>query len=193
MIKGYKRTLADINKHFNLEVKKIKHAEKVWIGNKLIDNPTDRQRAAAIKEIEKERAAYIGRLNAANTSEKLTFIRINVNWKKSNMWGYNPTAETWTSGGYYNTGKASGCGYDKESAAINKALKPSPSLTRFLIENYSKIKDSYGLSNFAGLPQIEISGKGTSELLFIFRKVKKWTIHEMHGKTFDGYTLELNK
>ena len=192
MIKGYKRTLADINKHFNLEVKKTQHAPKVWLGNTCIDNPTDRQRAAAIKEVEKERALYIGRLNAANTSEKLTFIRINVNWKKSNMWGYNPTAETWTSGGYYNTGRASGCGYDKESAAINKALKPSPSLTRFLIENRAKIGDVYGLSNYAGLPQIEISGKGTSELLFIFRKVKGWTIHEMHGSMFDGYTIEKN-
>ena len=190
MIKGYCKTLKDINKFFNNKVKETKKAQKVWISNRLIDNPTDRERAAAIREIEKDRARYIAKLNAANESEKLKFIKISVNWKKSQTWGYNPTAETWTTGSYYSTGKASGCGYDKESAAIGQALRHSPSLTRFLIENRAKIGNAYGLSFYAGLPQLEISGKGVNELLSIFRKLKGWDIHEKHGKMFDGYTIE---
>lgn len=189
MIKGYKTQLNNINKFFNDKIRNAKKASKVWVGRYLIENPTDRQRASAIKDIEKTRAKYLQRLEAANNAEKLTYIRIDVNWHKSSTWGHNPTAEIWTTGGFYNSGRASGCGYDKESAAVDEALSSSPSLQRFLIENAAKIKNAYGLSTYAGLIQLNISGKGVSELLRIFKSVKGWEICEMHGRSFDGYKI----
>lgn len=189
MIKGYKTQLNNINKFFNDKIRNAKKASKVWVGRYLVENPTDHQRATAIKDIEKTRAKYLAKLEAANNAEKLTNIRIDVNWHKSSTWGHNPTAEVWTSGGFYNTGRASGCGYDKESAAVDEALSGSPSLQRFLIENAAKIKNAYGLSTYAGLIQLNISGKGMSELLRIFKSVKGWEICEMHGRSFDGYKI----
>ena len=49
---------------------------------------------------------------------------------KSYMWGANPRAEVWASltgvRGDYTNGTVSGCGYDKESAAVDLALKDNP-------------------------------------------------------------------
>lgn len=192
MIKGYKTQLNNINKFFNKKVRECKRAANVRIVNNNISNPTEKQRAQAIKEIEKNRLKYLQRLEAANNAEKLDYIRIDVNWKRSSMWGYNPAAEVWTTGSFYNTGKASGCGYDKESAAIDHALCTSPSLTRFLVENYTKLKNFYGVSNWGGLIQLDIRGKGVGELTRIFKAVKGWEICEMHGQTFDGYKITFN-
>ena len=47
-------------------------------------------------------------------------IRVDEEWKKSRIWGPCPTVEVWM-GGEYGKGHASGCGYDKESAAAAMA------------------------------------------------------------------------
>ena len=47
-------------------------------------------------------------------------IRVDEEWKKSRTWGPCPTVEVWM-GGEYAKGHASGCGYDKESAAAAMA------------------------------------------------------------------------
>lgn len=189
MIKNYKAQLKQINAYFNKKAREIKKAERLFSESAWgwIDNPTDRQRNAALKKNEKKRAEIIAKLEAANNADKLTYIKIEVEWKKSRTWGHNPNAEVWTSGGYYNTGRASGCGYDKESAAVAEALAGSHSLRRFLIEN--KI-ECYGVGSCYGLKHLDISGKGMSELLRIFRDRKKWSISEMHGSQFDGYEIK---
>lgn len=57
-------------------------------------------------------------------------FRINVDWHRSRMWGSNPRAEVWANlagiRGDYTNGTVSGCGYDKESAAVDLALKDNP-------------------------------------------------------------------
>ena len=188
MIKNYKTQLKQINAYFNKKAREIKKAQRLFSESARgwIDNPTEKQRAAMLKQNEKKRAEIIKRLDAANNAENLTYIKIHVDWKRSSTWGYNPSATVWTSDSYYNTGRASGCGYDKESAAVGEALAGSHSLRRFLIEN--KI-ECYGVGTCYGLKYLEISGKGVSELLRIFRDRKGWTISEMHGKTFDGYEI----
>lgn len=47
-------------------------------------------------------------------------IRVDEEWKPSRTWGPCPTVEVWM-GGEYGKGHASGCGYDKESAAAAQA------------------------------------------------------------------------
>lgn len=72
-------------------------------------------------------------LQAAEETPRAQEIRINVEWKKSSMWGYNPTA-TVSAGKSNGAGKASGCGYDKGSAAISNALMECPSVLRVLFD-----------------------------------------------------------
>ena len=191
-MKNYASQLKQINAYFNKKSREIKKAPRLFSESswKWIDNPTKKQRDSALKKNEKKRAEIIARLDAAKNAEKLTYLKISVEWHKSRTWGHNPSAEAWTTGdsngGFYGTGRASGCGYDKESAAVGEALAGSHSLRRFLIENNI---ECYGVGSCYGLKYLEISGKGVGELLRIFRGRKGWTVSEMHGRSFDGYEI----
>ena len=193
-MRNYKSQQNAINKYYNERVRYIKKAESFFDKNGVrVDNPTDKDRAREIKDINKKRQAMLNRLEAVSQAEPLQYVEARVEWKKSRTWGHNPHAETWTSGSYYNTATASGCGYCKESAAIGEALADSLSLQKFIIENLSKLKDEYGIETRFGIAHLSIGGKGVSTLLNIFRRVKGWTINEMHGKSFDGYRIERKK
>ena len=193
-MKNYKAQQNSINKYYNEQIERIKKAEAFFDKNGVrVDNPTDKDREKEINNINKKRQAMLNRLDAVSQAEPLLYVDASVEWHKSRTWGHNPSVEAWTSGSYYNTGKASGCGYDKESAAIEHALINSLSLQRFIIENLSKLKDEYGIETRFGIAHLSIGGKGVSTLLNIFRKVKGWTINEMHGKSFDGYRIERKK
>lgn len=68
-------------------------------------------------------------------------LAVTVEWKKSRMWGNNPTAHT--SDGD-RSDSISGCGYDKESTAIAQVLNRNLSLMKLLYgrknKDYSKWK-----------------------------------------------------
>ena len=193
-MKNYKSQQKAINKYYNERVNYIKKAESFFDKHGVrLDNPTEKYRVREINDINKKRQAMLKRLEAVSQAEPLQYVEARVKWKKSRIWGHNPSAEAWTSGGYYNKGRASGCGYCKESAAIGEALADSLSLQRFIIENLSKLKDEYGIETRFGIAHLSIGGKGVSTLLNIFRRVKGWTINEKHGKSFDGYRIEKNK
>ena len=193
-MKNYTSQQNAINKYYNEQIKRIKKAESFFDYKGVrIDKPTDKDRAKEIKRIENRRKKELEKLDLITQAESLQYIEIRVDWNKSRTWGYNPSVEAWTTGSYYETGKASGCGYDKESAAIGEALADSLSLQKFIIENLGKLKNEYGIETKWGLAHLSIGGKGVSTLLNIFRKVKGWTINEMHGKSFDGYRIERKK
>lgn len=194
-MKNYVSVKNAINKYYNSKIKEVKSANKIYL-NRWVENPTEKQKNSKIKEIEKERNSYLYLLDKAKQAPELTLIKINVSWGKSRTWGYNPKAESWVNGGFYGLGRASGCGYDKLSAAIGESLVSSDSLNRFIIENYSKLKNLYGLSNFNGFPRLSISGKGDSVFLEIFKtynekvsKNKRFVISENHGDCFDCYNI----
>ncbi len=65
-------------------------------------------------------------------------ININVEWAKNRTWGANPTAEVWAAG-KWTTGKASGYGYDKLSAAIAQAFNQNYSILKLLYSKYDKV------------------------------------------------------
>lgn len=193
-MKNYKSQQNAINKYYNEQIKRIKKAESFFDYRGVrVDNPTDKDRAREINNINKKRQAMLKRLDDVSQAKPLQYVEARVEWHKSRTWGYNPRVEAWTSDSYYNTGKASGCGYDKESAAIGNALADSLSLQRFIIENLSKLKNEYGIETRFGIAHLSIGGKGVNTLLNIFRKVKGWTINEMHGRSFDGYRIERKK
>lgn len=83
----------------------------------------------AEKQTEKETAAKLARLETVAAADPLRDASVSVTWARSRVWGYNPTAEVWPG---YATGHASGCGYDKQSAAVAEALNATPSALRVL-------------------------------------------------------------
>lgn len=190
-MRNYKQQANAVKKYYNEKIKSVKTADSFWDSTKglRVTNPTKQDRLREIKYWENKRESELSRLEVINDAPDLSYIEIRVDWKKNRTWGYNPTASVWVSGSYYNTGKASGCGYDKESASIESALSGSPSLQRFIIHNLGKLKNEYGVETRYGLAHLSIGGKGVSTLLSLFRRIKNWEITEMHGDTFDGYEI----
>lgn len=72
------------------------------------------------REAEKAARLQFEQLEKAARAADLTEVEIRVDWTRNNTWGYNPHATVYASA--RTTGKASGCGYDKRSAAVAEAL-----------------------------------------------------------------------
>ena len=87
----------------------------------------------ATKQMDKETAAKIAQLDRVANAPDLTFISVSVDWVRSRYWGYNPHVEVRTNTGTYH-GTASGCGYDKESAAIADAFNKCDSILKALYQ-----------------------------------------------------------
>lgn len=64
-------------------------------------------------------------LSLINNDEIATFKNCEVitEWRKSSVWGWNPNARVWVNNRFAGEDSASGCGYDKQSAAINGAIQ----------------------------------------------------------------------
>lgn len=83
------------------------------------------------KQLEKEIVSTLARVDRIAAAPDLQFIAINVIYKYNSYWGWNPTAETRTNNGF-TTGHASGCGYDKESAAVAESFNQNNSILKAL-------------------------------------------------------------
>lgn len=71
----------------------------------------------------KTKAKELARIESERNQKPVKTITISIEWKKSRMWGYNPTCEAkieFKDGSFERseTFTASGCGYDKESTVI---------------------------------------------------------------------------
>lgn len=73
------------------------------------------------KAIKKRFAKKIEELETTEEKDTPSKIEIVVDWVKSRTWGSNPHATMWTDNGARVEGEtASGCGYDKRSAATDR-------------------------------------------------------------------------
>lgn len=132
-----------------------------------------------------------------NANNNILSITINIDWVKNRTWGYNPHATIYTNNGDMTEGRASGCGYDKESAAIAEALNKNNDILKLLYTAKNKKMTAkktnnhdllgYG-SGYGVLPYFE-GGVGVSSLLSIFRKLG-YNIREHHTEKSDFYTIE---
>lgn len=179
-MKNYKKIKSEIKKYFANEKKHIKKDsrvfdEKAW---QQIDNPTEKQRALLLRRTEKKEASVLTALDRIAQAPELVEINIITEWVKSRTWGHNPhaTARVITKdGGTIYTGKASGCGYDKYSAAVTEALNQSDSVKKAIIENLNKLKKagrfphSCYVWEVCGLPRLATSGSGISSLIHVFK------------------------
>lgn len=195
-IKNYKRALSALNKYYNKNARDAKKRDFRLDARGVRVPMTPAGLRADLKQNEQKRARAIAWLEKCNNAPALDSLLINVEWVKNRTWGNNPRAEVCV----YNTaheverlsGSASGCGYDKRSAAVDSALVGSPVFGRFLIENWRRVWDCYGVSKWRGIPELDISGKGIDTLRDILEKcgfswVGNW------GKTWDCYNATPKK
>ena len=154
-----------------------------------------------IKDYEKKLAKDLKRINTIkNANNGIVSIIINVEWVKNPTWGYNPHATIYTNNEDTTEGKASGCGYDKQSAAIAEALNKNNDILKLLYTYKNKkmtLKNTnnrdilgYG-SGYGVLPCFE-GGVGVPSLLNIFKKLG-YTITEHHTEKSDFYQITKNK
>ena len=159
----------------------------------------------AIKEVEKITAEKLEKLNRVANAPDLDFISVSVDWVRSHTWGYNPHSEVRTNTGIY-YGSASGCGYDKESAAVAGAFNSYDSILKALYtlkENGLKAGKTdtsatvctgfdnrnicgYG-SGYSVLPYFE-GGVGVSCFWPILKRCG-FNVTEYHNKHSDFYTI----
>ena len=160
--------------------------------------------ARATKQIEKATAEKLEKLDAVAAADPLVDASISVTWARSRVWGYNPTAEVWPG---YTTGRASGCGYDKESAAVAEALNNNPAALRVLYDLAEKALEAgksaristtctgynwrgaicYGCG-YSVLPYFE-GGVGVSCFWEAFRLAGYTVRTAGSGRLFDCYTI----
>ena len=150
-----------------------------------------------IEEHMKETEKKLQRIETIKkASDELQAIAINVEWVRSTTWGYNPHATVYTNTSGATEGRASGCGYDKESAAVAEALNKNNDILKLLYAFKNKKMTTkktnshdilgYG-SGYGVLPYFE-GGVGMSSLLNIFRKLG-YNITEHHTNRSDYYTI----
>lgn len=143
-------------------------------------------------ENEKNRARYLEKLDRAEAAEPLEGAAIVVDWTRSRTWGWNPTATVTCNGNYNRQTKdsASGCGYDKQSAAICGAFNKNPSIMRALYEHAEQGKKfPYSVNTYAGIPYFD-GGCGVSCNYSVFEAMGyKFTdiAHSRHGA--DVYSI----
>lgn len=157
-------------------------------------------------DVEKWKEKQLFKLRTVAVASALSFLSVAVEWKRSSYFGYNPTATARTDDGTF-TGRASGCGYDKESAAVAEALNQSPAVLRVLYEAAEKHMENgesfktlssgcvswgdvlgYG-SGYAILPYFE-GGVGVSCFWSILSKYGFSCRCAASGRHFDSYTAE---
>lgn len=105
--------------------------------NQYQDGKIDREKAVSFaikreeKNKEKQLIAKLDKLLKVSEAPELEIVSIYVDFIKSSTCGYNPKVKTFSNNKSC-TGSASGCGYDKESAAVAEAFNNDFSLLKVL-------------------------------------------------------------
>ena len=148
---------------------------------KIIKKHTRRAKKATAEKLQK--------LAEVEAAELPQVINISVEWHRSAVWGYNPKA-TITAERRRTYGKASGCGYDKESAAVAEALNANPEALKII---YKYVDEGgalpYGARVWAGIP-IFTGGCGVNCFRSIFEACGYEWRQVGSGKLFNCYTIE---
>ena len=148
----------------------------------------DRICAKFARKAQKETATRLAKLDAAEQAEGARWFDINVEWTRSSTWGSNPHAKVYAPGCSTN-GTASGCGYDKESAAVAEALNGNPEIMKLLYQYIDAGNIlAYGVHVFAGMPSFQ-GGVGVSCFARIFEIMGYNWKTLASGKTFDAYEV----
>lgn len=166
--------------------------------------------ARAYREIEKAYRHDVEKLESAAAAPDVEGVTIRVEWKRSATWGYNPHAVVIVNAMNRYEGKASGCGYDKLTAAIGSALNQSAVIRKMLYQAKEKALQAgynpetgkkgyicesnreciaYG-AGYGTLPYFE-GGTGMSSFEAVFNACGlKMKVYDRNGKYSDYFFFE---
>ena len=165
----------------------LKIAQGMDKGEKLPDSVKVKMLRRFSHENEKKRLERLEKLEAAAAYSLPASFSVSVEWKKSYMWGYNPTATVCAAQRRTQDG-ASGCGYDKGSAAIAGAFNCNPEIMRILYEHAEKGGAfPYSVHTFAGLPSFD-GGCGVGCFGPVFAACGYEWRNVASGRLFDAFT-----
>lgn len=153
------------------------------------------------RKAEREAAKRAAEIAAERAQKPIKSLTVSIEWKKSRMWGNNPTATgrvEYADGTFGRTAeaKASGCGYDKESAVLanifNQCLKYKLwELSDAAMKGGHGSMDHgpapYGINNYNGHRSFA-GGIGVSCYYEICKYLGGKFERVASGKTFDAYT-----
>ena len=163
-------------------LKALDGAEKLPVG--IAEKMTTKK----ARKAEKLTAERLGKLAEVEGVEAPAAVSVSVEWVPSKMWGYNPHA-TVTADKCRTYGRASGCGYDKESAAIASAFNSNPEIMRILYDHAERGEAfPYSVHTFAGLPSFD-GGCGVSCFERVFDACGYEWRQTGSGKRFNCYLL----
>lgn len=168
------------------------YQKKMITYSELVEYTSKRIRCKYEKMLQTD-LTLLEQIEKAETPNEIT---IYVDWVKNTYWGNNPHA-TITDDKRRYFGAASGCGYDKRSAAIAEAANQSYSVLKILCDkkelelqkgktgmNHSLI--GYG-SGYSAIPKLE-SGVGIESFRRIFENCGyKWS--DYSGEKYDMYIV----
>ena len=142
----------------------------------------DKMTAKAARKIERDAAKASDKAQTAAQLDAPEGIRLYITWTRSAVWGWNPhcclTAWSRSENGYTDStthGSASGCGYDKTSAACAQALNASEMVRGALVRFVNDGGSNYGVYtaetlNYPVCPYFE-GGCGMSTITETLRKM----------------------
>lgn len=140
------------------------------------------------REAAREAKKRFDRVHEVEEIEAPAALSIVVEWHKSKTWGMNPRARVATER-VATYGSASGCGYDKESAAIAGAFNANPEILKIIYDHAEAGGVfPYGVSTFAGLPSFD-GGCGVSCFYSIFEACGYTFRRVASGKAFNVYEI----
>lgn len=152
--------LAEIENSYNEKIEEIKTEEgynrvATWYGKKYTKNPEKKLTKFLEKKRDEEINEMIEKIENVEKADdfKNDFV-ITIEWKKSQMWGYNPHVYTNTGFEYHTI---SGCGYDKQSTVTAEALNSNLCILKLM---YEKKEEYLNKPNNTNISNEEIFGYG---------------------------------
>lgn len=147
-----------------------------------------KMKAKKAREEAKNTAKRLEALALAESCKLPESVNISVEFTRSRTWRSIPHA-TITAEQRRTFGTASGCGYDKESAAIASAMNQNSEVMRILYDHAESGKGfPYSVHTFAGLPSFD-GGCGVSCFRSVFEACGYEWRQVGNGKTFNAYAI----
>lgn len=156
------------------------------------------------KEYARKLEKKLSRLDQIAAAPEVKSVSVSVSWYHNRYWGWNPTAEVeieTTGGVFRESGHASGCGYDKQSAAVGEALNKCAAVLRMLcdkkesalegataVEYSNRNYIAYG-AGYGAIPYFE-GGVGMSSFESVFNACGFKLRHFHETKTTNYYYFE---
>lgn len=160
-------------------------------GEPIPENIKEKMQTKRAREAERDEKKRGDRLREVEEVEAPAAVSVVVEWHKNRTWGMNPRARV-AAERVATYGSASGCGYDKQGAAIASAFNQNPEILKILYDHAEAGGVfPYGVDVWAGLPSFA-GGCGVSCFYQIFEACGYTFRQVASGKMFDVYEITRN-